>query len=83
MLEQLILARFIKEGHLERHIMKMKRIYRKRREALIAALTANFSDHIQIYGDATGLHLIAEFHGKAFTEQPGRTWRMQGFVSTR
>ena len=69
MLEQLILARFIEEGHLERHIMKMKRIYRKRREALIAALTANFPGYIQIYGDATGLHLIAEFHGKAFTEQ--------------
>src|SRR5258708_11639517 len=48
-LEQLILARFIEEGHLERHIMKMKRIYRKRREALIAALTATFHGYIQIY----------------------------------
>ena len=67
--EQLTLARFIEEGHLERHILKMKRIYRKRREALIAALTTNFPHRVRVSGDATGLHLIAEFHGRAFTEQ--------------
>jgi GntR family transcriptional regulator/MocR family aminotransferase len=68
-LEQLVLARFLEEGHLERHIMKMKKIYRKRREVLIAALMRHFSRYLSISGDATGLHLIAEFHGRAFTEQ--------------
>lgn len=67
--EQLTLARFIEEGHLARHILKMKRIYRKRREALITALTTNFPQCVRISGDATGLHLIAEFHGRAFTKQ--------------
>lgn len=68
-LEQLVLARFLEEGHLERHILKMKKIYRKRRETLIAALATYFSRFLRISGDATGLHLIAEFQGKTFTEQ--------------
>jgi GntR family transcriptional regulator / MocR family aminotransferase len=68
-IEQLTLARFIEEGHLERHILKMKKLYRKRREALITALTTTFHHHVRISGDATGLHLIAEFYGRAFTEQ--------------
>jgi GntR family transcriptional regulator / MocR family aminotransferase len=67
--EQLTLARFIDDGHLERHILKMKRIYRIRREALIAALTTSFPNRVRVSGEATGLHLTAEFHGKAFTEQ--------------
>jgi len=68
-LEQLMLARFLEEGHLERHIMKMKKIYRKRREALIMALKTHCSRSLQISGGATGLHLIAEFQGRTFTEQ--------------
>jgi GntR family transcriptional regulator/MocR family aminotransferase len=68
-LEQLALARFIEEGHLERHILKMKKIYRKRREALIAALETHCSRQFQIYGDVTGLHLVAEFRGRELTEK--------------
>ncbi len=68
-LEQLALAHFIEEGHLERHIMKMKRIYRKRREAVIAALATHYPRQLQIYGDVAGLHLVAEFGERALTEQ--------------
>lgn len=66
-LEQLVLARFIEEGDLERHIMKMKKVYRKRREVLITALTQHFPHELRISGDATGLHLIAEFPGRELT----------------
>lgn len=68
-LEQLALAHFIEEGHLERHIMKMKKIYRKRREAVIAALETHCPRQLHIYGDVAGLHLVAEFGGRALTEQ--------------
>ena len=68
-LEQLTLARFIEDGHLERHIMRSRKIYRKRRMAVINALTTHFTDQVHIHGDATGLHLVAEFPGKGFTEQ--------------
>jgi len=49
--------------------MKMRKIYRKRREALITALTTHFPHQLHIYGDAAGLHLIAGFPGIEFTQQ--------------
>jgi GntR family transcriptional regulator / MocR family aminotransferase len=77
-LEQLALAYFIEEGHLERHIMKMKKIYRKRRQALIAALEAHYPRQIQIYGDVAGLHLVAGFGGRVLTEQAFADWEEAG-----
>ncbi|WP_028594935.1 PLP-dependent aminotransferase family protein [Paenibacillus assamensis] len=67
--EQMILTRFIEEGHLERHIAKMKKIYRKRRNYLVGCLTDNFGDQITVLGHSTGLHLIAEFLNIQFTAQ--------------
>lgn len=68
-LEQLVLARFIEEGHLERHIRKMKKIYQKRRETLIKSLNLYFNDRVNILGDATGLHLIGEFIDINFSDE--------------
>jgi GntR family transcriptional regulator / MocR family aminotransferase len=77
-LEQLALAHFIEEEHLERHILKMKKIYRKRREALIAALETHFPRQIHIYGDMAGLHLVAGFAGRVLTEQTFADWEEAG-----
>ncbi|GAX88998.1 PLP-dependent aminotransferase family protein [Effusibacillus lacus] len=60
-LEQLVLARFIQEGHLERHIARMKKIYRKRRNILVQKLYDRFGSEIAVSGTSTGLHLIVEF----------------------
>ncbi len=49
--------------------MRTRKIYRKRRMAVINALTTDFPYQVHIHGDATGLHLVAEFPGKEFTEQ--------------
>ncbi|MFC4810533.1 PLP-dependent aminotransferase family protein [Paenibacillus sp. GCM10023250] len=59
-LPQLTLARFIADGHLERHIARMKRIYSRRRKSLIAGLSDIFGGSVNISGDAAGLHLVAE-----------------------
>ncbi|MFD1739022.1 PLP-dependent aminotransferase family protein [Bacillus salitolerans] len=61
-LEQMILTKFMKEGHFDRHIRKMKRIYRKRREALVNSLKAHFPD-CEILGHSAGMHLVAELKG--------------------
>ncbi|WP_166242700.1 aminotransferase class I/II-fold pyridoxal phosphate-dependent enzyme [Paenibacillus turpanensis] len=68
-LEQLTLAHFIEEGHLERHVLKMKRVYRKRRDMLIRLLKETFGEQVTIRGQGTGLHLIADFQGIQFTEE--------------
>ena len=67
-LEQLTLALFIKEGCLEKHIFRMKKIYRKRRDFLKEQLYNTFGDQVTVHGDSTGLHLIAEFKEIKFTE---------------
>lgn len=68
-LEQLILAQFIESGNLERHIVRMKRVYQKRRNVLITRLRQHFSDQVEILGDATGLHLVARFPHVRFTPE--------------
>jgi len=60
-IDQLTLSRFIEEGHLRRHIFQMKKIYGQRRRALIDSLQKAFGSGVRILGDATGLHLNAEF----------------------
>lgn len=65
--EQLALARFIESGDLERHIAKIRKTYRKRRDTLISCLKANFPN-VKISGYSTGLHLISEFSGVRFNE---------------
>lgn len=42
--EQAALADFIAEGHLERHIRRMRRIYGGRRDALVESLQRHFGD---------------------------------------
>jgi GntR family transcriptional regulator/MocR family aminotransferase len=68
-LEQLILAQFIESGKLERHIVRMRRVYQKRRNVLITTLRQHFSDQVEIVGDATGLHLVARFPHVTFTPE--------------
>lgn len=66
---QLVLARFINEGKLEKHIWKMKKEYSKKRKVLINALEINFPNKYIIKGQATGLHLVVEFKGIVFTKE--------------
>ncbi|MCR2806568.1 MocR-like pyridoxine biosynthesis transcription factor PdxR [Paenibacillus soyae] len=68
-MEQIILARFIEEGGLARHIAKMKKLYRIRRDALIRCLTEAFGERVRISGQSTGLHLVASFTGADFTDE--------------
>jgi GntR family transcriptional regulator/MocR family aminotransferase len=67
-LEQLTLALFIKEGFLEKHIFRMKKIYRKRRDFLKEQLYNEFGDTIKIHGDSTGLHFVTEFNEVHFSD---------------
>jgi GntR family transcriptional regulator/MocR family aminotransferase len=61
MLEQAALADFLREGHLERHIRRMRRLYGARREALISSLARHFGDRAECLGDAAGMHVLVRF----------------------
>lgn len=59
--EQAALADFIAEGHLQRHIRRMRRVYGARRAALVESLHRYFGDRVQIRGDEAGMHLLVRF----------------------
>jgi len=61
-----VTKRFIDERHLERRIRKMKKIYKARRDYVKKCLTEQFGDTVKIFGDSTGLHLVAEFQNIVF-----------------
>lgn len=68
-ISQLVLAKFMSDGKLEKHIWKMKKEYKKKRQALINNLDSNFPNEYIVRGQATGLHLVAEFKSIIFTEE--------------
>ncbi|WP_028400145.1 PLP-dependent aminotransferase family protein [Ectobacillus panaciterrae] len=78
-LEQLVLARFIEGGYLDRHVRRMKKIYRERREALVSCLQKHFAD-AKILGQAAGMHLVVELSGVHFTEEVMERVKEQGVM---
>lgn len=56
-LEQAALAAFIDEGHFDRHLRRLRQVYKARRDRLVAALRKNFEMPV-ILGGESGLHLV-------------------------
>jgi GntR family transcriptional regulator / MocR family aminotransferase len=69
LLDQAALTDFISEGHLERHIRRMRRLYGRRREVLVEALARHFGDGAKVRGDAAGMHLLVRFDDDAIVER--------------
>jgi GntR family transcriptional regulator/MocR family aminotransferase len=58
-LDQQVLADFLRGGHYLRHLRAMGRLYRARRDALLAALGQSLGDLVEPGGAGAGLHLVA------------------------
>ena len=57
--EQYTLARFLSEGHFEKHINRMRRFYRSRRNRVIGLLSDSpFAGYITILEQDAGLHFL-------------------------
>jgi len=56
---QTVLTEFIQEGHLARHIRRMRMLYMERRKTLVAALHAQFGGTLEILGADAGMHVVA------------------------
>ena len=61
---ELALAGLMEEGLLARHVRRVQRIYRARREALLAALGARLGDAVEVLPAAAGLHLALFLRGR-------------------
>jgi len=58
-MEQDALAAFISEGHMARHVRKMRRVYAERRELMLSGLQAHFSPWLEPIPASGGMHLTA------------------------
>lgn len=56
-IDQSILNEFIRDGYFERHLNKMRKIYRAKHELLLEELQ-DFRDAFEISGENAGLHLL-------------------------
>src|SRR5690242_2851702 len=57
-LDQLTFADFLSRGEFDRHLRRMRPVYRARRDALLAALAEHLPE-LEPAGIAAGLHLVA------------------------
>ncbi len=66
-LEQLTLARFMKEGCFRRHTKKLYNLYKEKNEAITTALLRkNKNKNFSIRGNDSNLHVILDFRTKYF-----------------
>lgn len=57
-LSQAVVADFMEEGHFQRHIRRMRTVYRERQDVLLEAARRELSDVLKVPPCETGLHLV-------------------------
>lgn len=58
--DQSIMTHFIEEGFFERHLNKMRKVYKSKHDTLVNALKI-FGNKIHVDGEHAGLHLVIHF----------------------
>jgi GntR family transcriptional regulator / MocR family aminotransferase len=75
-LDQAVLAEFIADGHYERHLRRMRALYRERLDALAAGLQQHCAGALTLRPVNTGLHAVADLAdaeaGRVFEEAAAR-----------
>jgi GntR family transcriptional regulator/MocR family aminotransferase len=84
-IDQMVLAEFIAEGYLDRHLRRMRTLYDRRRQALVRALETFFQDRVTILGGNAGMHLMIRLRSRSDDAEVTRRARAAGvgLVSAR
>lgn len=61
LLEQKVLARFMKEGQWEKQLRRVCLAHKKKHDLLVSAITQEMGERVRLYGRNAGLHLLLEF----------------------
>lgn len=59
LVNQVVLARFISEGHFERHVRRMRTLYRERQEFLMHEIAKHLNGVVEVPKSDSGMHAIA------------------------
>ncbi|QYF93905.1 PLP-dependent aminotransferase family protein [Massilia sp. PAMC28688] len=66
--EQLALAAFVRDGQFAQHLRRMRRLYRQRRDALVAALEQELAGLGTVHGASAGMHLAFQLAGRGVSD---------------
>lgn len=58
LLEQKTLAKFMEQGHWERHVRRMRIIYKQKHTILLQAIALHFGSKATVVGQGAGLHVV-------------------------
>jgi GntR family transcriptional regulator/MocR family aminotransferase len=62
LLEQKTMAKFMEQGCWERHVRRMRIIYKRKHDALLQAVEHYFSNKVTVVGQGAGLHVVLQLH---------------------
>ena len=68
LLDQRTLTMFMEQGYWERHLRKMRTLYKKKHDAIIQSTQHHFGDQANIIGQGAGLHIVLELIGNSLNE---------------
>jgi GntR family transcriptional regulator/MocR family aminotransferase len=81
-LYQLALAEFLREGHFARHLRRMRGVYLKRRNALLAGLARHCGDRLTVHNADAGLHVAVLLAPGLDDEDVVRRMTARGLTAT-
>jgi GntR family transcriptional regulator/MocR family aminotransferase len=58
LLYQAVLALFIDEGHFDRHLRRMRKVYERRRNAVLESFHTHFGECARLSGAESGMHVL-------------------------
>uniref|UniRef100_A0A831UES1 PLP-dependent aminotransferase family protein n=1 Tax=Geobacter metallireducens TaxID=28232 RepID=A0A831UES1_GEOME len=64
LLEQRTMAKFMEQGHWERHIRRMRILYQKKHDALLRSIERHFGGKAAVTGQGAGLHVVLQLLGQ-------------------
>lgn len=67
-IDQNMLERFLREGHFERHLNRMRAVYRGKHDLLLKNLR-EFGDILEVSGENAGLHVLVRFRNGMTEEE--------------
>jgi GntR family transcriptional regulator/MocR family aminotransferase len=69
-LEQRALARFIGDGHFDRHVRRVRTRNSERRAALVEALQERVGERVEVLGATAGLHVMLRLRDVPLEREP-------------
>ncbi len=58
--DQIVLAHFMKEGYMVKHLRKIKRIYKRKNLSLLSSLRDVMKDNLEVISSDSGLHIVCQ-----------------------